>query len=447
MYNGPIMAGMWDNIFGGGADKLFEKADSLAREECWPEAISTIERAIQKMPDQDRAALADAERKLAEYTRAYKKHLAGAITLLADDGDREAAAELLDIALSFADDEDERKRFAALLALPPAVDAPPKEVELIDKRSSDVIGGLADSYSEVLEPGEKEAVFARPELFLRGFVLWNEGRFDESATLLRSFLEESPHDPYGLLFLGLSHSGRGDREEGARLLQEAIRYEPSLVLASLSLGLILKDLGRAEKSASVLEKLCAIVTEFPDQFSPRRREEVIFHTVSTLIESGDAARAEEIYVKVREEELFDEHLLLRARLAEAKGDLDDAARMWDEFLKPGMGGGGSIMGHSASSRGPAPADFEKGADFFSKQGDSTRAGKYYQRAALNLTQGAHAGGEGIPLGDLLRMRKKLALSLVSLGKRDEALRIADEMDQLEPPPPEAAEIREACGPE
>lgn len=440
------MTGLWNNLFGGGPEKLFEKAESLAREECWAEAIATLEQAKSKLPENDRAGLDEVDRLIERYVADYKEHLAEGIATLAADGDEEAAGDLLAVALSFAADENEKKKFESLLAVrDESAPVPSRKEAVADNRAVSIIRGLADSYSEPLEPKEKEAIFARPELFLRGFVLWNEGRFNEAAALLLAFLEESPHDPYGLLFLGLARAGGGAREEGARTLEEAVHYEPSLVLASLSLGIILKDLGRAMQSASVLEKLCAIVVRYPDQFGTRRREEVIFHTVDTLLAAKEVARAGEMYRAVTQNELFPAHLPLEARLAEGEGNNDAAGELWDAFLKPAAGGGGAIMGHGGQSRGPTPFDFEKGADFFRDRNDQKKAIYYYQRGALNLTHQANAHGEAVSLGDLLRIRKKLAFGLISLGKTEEAERIAEEMEQIQPPPPEAAEIRGRLG--
>ncbi len=459
------MTGMWNRFFGGGADKLFETAEALGRDECWPEAISTVEKALGRLPENDREGRARGEKLLAELTSNYKEHLVDAIATLEGDGDLDDARELLDIALSFAADDAEKARFETLLWRPnglartPAIAAgeaaattPGSETASdirakrasVDHRDDDLITALTDSYTEPLEEAEKEAIFARPVKFRRGFVLWSEGRFEDAAELLGEFIENAPHDPYGLLFLGLARAGSGAKEEGVKLLGEAIRSEPSLVLATLSRGIILKDLDRPREAADMLGKLCDIVLQYPDRFGPRRRADVLVHTIDALLSADDAAEAEKLYRKVRGEKLLDGDLSLEARIAEGLGDHDTAAAVWEVFLDP-QGVGGTIVGHGTARRGPEPADFERAADFFGRIGEWKKAATFYEKGALALTRAAQTTSEPIPLDELLRMRKKLAFALIAMGKEEDAERIAEEMERIDPVPAEAVEIRAKLG--
>ena len=239
-YNQSAMAGFWNNLFGGSPESLIGRADSLAAEELWPEAIETLEKALGRLPENDRATRAEMEGRIAAYVDGYQKQLAEAIPRLIEDGEGEQAEELLSIALAFARDEEEEQRLRTLSAAPVEVEAPEP---VIDPRPDHEIDALADSFAEALEPEEKEAVFARPVAFRRGFVLWNEGEYDRAGHALDEFLRQAPHDPYGYLFLGLTFAAAGRREEAEGALEKAVRHEPSLVLATLSLSIVRKELG------------------------------------------------------------------------------------------------------------------------------------------------------------------------------------------------------------
>ncbi len=446
------MAGFLQKMFGGGPEKLIDKSERMAADESWPEAIHVLEKALSQAPETDMSLRSDIERRIRDYSKSYRLHLMEAVESLLADGDREKAAQLSSIALSFTSDERERDRIREVVAEPdtteeetsdsvaPTTDEAPSVPEPNDDRSDIQIKGLADSYSEALEPDEKGAIFARPAMFLRGFVLWNEGRYEEARRAFMHFLADSPHDPFGLLYLGLSLHPLGRGEQAIDALEKSVRHEPSLAVAVMALAQIKRGSGMASEAADHLEKLYDVVKDDPDRFSDRRRDEVVFSTIASLIAAGRAERAESVYEFAIEKGFFGEHLPFEARFAAAGGNIDLATRKWELFLKAPIISG-SIMGQGASTRIPGPGDYEQAGDFFSEQHDHNRAANYYQKAALAITQRAHGSGEAIPLQLLLRYRKKLAFSFIGMENWNEAEAIAKEMERIEPPPPEAQDIR------
>ena len=80
------------------------------------------------------------------------------------------------------------------------------------------------------------------------------GRLAEAEAIYRQLLAISPQNPDLWHLLGVVAHGRGDFEEGRRLIQSAIDANPGAFIYHNNLGLVLTEMGRCEEAVGVLRE-------------------------------------------------------------------------------------------------------------------------------------------------------------------------------------------------
>jgi len=438
------MTSWFSSLFSKGPEKMLKDAEVLAEQERWPEALATLEKALDRAPKDSAWPAEEIRSRIQRYSVSYRDMLIDAIPRFLEEGNRAKAAELADTALTFADSEAERKKIQSLLRDPipkrkeEAFPAAPEESR--EKYPKELIDSLLHGYLEAEEPAEQEEILRRPLVFQRAFVLWHQGEAEDAMRAAEEHLEKQPNDPYGLLYLGLSRGALGKVDEAAEAMELALRIDPSLLSGTLGLAAMERQRGNWRRAITLLEKASKEVRDDPERFGERRRDETLLLTLQVLLEAGKTERAESFYRELRREKILPVMPPLEARLAEARGALDEAERAWDSFLRE-TPGTGTITGHGSRATATGPAELEEAGDFFERRAKLKKAAGLYQRAALLFTQRVHYGGEALPMENLFRLKKKMAFLLIEMGKYEEAEDLAAEMEQEEPPPPEAAEIR------
>jgi hypothetical protein len=428
--------------FGKSPEKRIEDAERFAAEERWPEAIDILEKALRAAP-KDRGALrAEIERRIARYSESYLSVLEEGILRSVDEGNIEKAEELADIAVEFARDEEKKRALRELVRKAPETLSVRQEEPPPDSLSDELIDSLLHGYIEGLDAGEREEILKRPFGFQKAFVLWQEGNVEASRRAAEEYAARNARDAYGHLVLGFALAAGGRTDEAAGAFETAHALDSSLLQAALGLAAMERRRGNLPRAVALLNETVAKIRSEPGRHGERRREEAFLLDLQMLAEANEGERAEKLYRELREEGLLSEMLPVEARLAEARGDYEAAAAMWDRHLmaRPGMG---SITGHGARAAAAGPDDYEDAADFHRRRGTLKRALDLYERAALLVTERVYYSGEKIPASDLFRIKKKSALVLLEMGKRKEAERIAEELERARPVPPEASEIREA----
>ena len=74
------------------------------------------------------------------------------------------------------------------------------------------------------------------------------GHINEAEGLYESALEQSPHDPDALHFLGVLRHGQGRSAEAVRLIRRALQVKSSYLPARINLGNVLKEAERYEEA-------------------------------------------------------------------------------------------------------------------------------------------------------------------------------------------------------
>ncbi|MFH1277250.1 MAG: hypothetical protein ABIK65_02585 [Candidatus Eisenbacteria bacterium] len=438
------MAGWLGSVFGKDPGKLLENAERFAGLERWPEAIDSLEKALAHASRGKPGIDAVIRRRLREYSDAYVTQMEQAIPLFLEDGNREKAEEFAEIAITFTEDESRRTAIRGLLARAKPAKKPPAPPPRPEKYADELIDSLLYGYLESLEPEEREQVEKRPLAFQRAFVYWHQGEPEEARRAAEDHLSKAIDDPWGHLYLGLSLASLDLADEAARAFEAAAGLDPSLLPATLGLAAMERQRGNGDRALELLDKATKTVRAHPDRFGEKRRDDVFQTTLQVLAESGRHKWAGELYGELRREGLIPLNLAFEARLAEARGDLGGAAARWDTLLGSRSGGaGGSITGHGFAGGAAGPADHEEAADFFHRAGEGKRAFDLYQKAALHVTDRIHFHDEESLMPHLFRLKKKIALLSLEIGRPNEARAIADELAGLDEPPPELDEIRRA----
>ncbi len=437
---------LFGSLFPKNPQKQMNRAERLASEERWPEAIELLEQSLRRVPP---LAADTMRRKIREYSDAYLALLEEAIPRLLEEKNREKAEEFAEIAASFTDDEKRKKAIRALVTKSRTAGAefdddggaPPEEP---DPLPNELIDSLLHGYIDSLEPDEKEEILQRSFAFQKAFVLWHQGMPAAAARAAEEHLSKRTDDAWGHLYLGLSLANLDETDRAALAFEAAIGLDPGLITASLGLAAMERRRENLDRSVELLERVTGEILADPDRFGEKKRDEVFQTTLQVLVEARRFDRAEELYGGLREKGLVAELIPYEARLAEARGDRDGAIGRWEYLLKT-LPAGGAIMGHSAQAAAVGPEELEEAADFFHRDGDEKRAVDLYKRAALDLTQKIHFAGERIPISHLFRLKKKAAFLLIESGRASEAEQIAEELERLDPVPPVAVEIRKKLG--
>lgn len=437
------MAGWFGSKFAKGPEKLVAEAKRFAAGERWPEAIDSLEKALARAAQGPPGYDAVIRGLIDRYSEAYVAQLEEAIPRFLEDGNREKAAEFVEIALTFTNDEERRASIGAMLAAHKREKDETRAPRRPDMYPPELIDSLMHGYLESLEPAEQVEVQKRSFTFQKAFVYWHQGEAEEARIAAEDHLARSTDDAWGHLYLGLSLASLDRTDDAVRALEAAVGLDPSLLPATLALAGVERHRENWERAIELLETASNRVRSYTDLFSEKRRDEVWQTMLQVFVEAGRPERAERLYATLRGEGKIAENLAIEARLAEARGDEEDAADRWETLLGARPTGGGTITGHGSGGAVAGPAEHEEAADFYYRRGDGKRAMRHYERAALQITERIHYAGEDLPEAHLFRLKKKYALAAIGIGRFGEAKAVADELARLESPPPELDEIRRA----
>ncbi len=116
-----------------------------------------------------------------------------------------------------------------------------------------------------------------------GYLLWSQGKYEESADEFRAELANVPQHAQALVYLADSDIKLGHRDQALDLLQEAIRLEPGLAMAHLDLGIVYADTGNQDGALREL-KLAAKLN--PDNVNVHWRLARLYRTMGKKAEAN-----------------------------------------------------------------------------------------------------------------------------------------------------------------
>ncbi|MBN1826487.1 MAG: hypothetical protein JW958_09480 [Candidatus Eisenbacteria bacterium] len=430
------MAAFWKKDPG----KMKDQAVRLAETGRWPEAIETLEAALRHIPKGGDPVRFEIEKLLKEYGAAHRAFLIETITRLFEEGNREKAKDLAEVAEAFSRTEAEREEIRALVRAHPRIDArkfekPPTP----DRYPPELVDSLLQGYIELADPVERRALESRPLSFQKAFVLWHQGEPEGAREAAEEYLSKRMDDPFGQILLGLSLLALGEDDRAFPLIETAAAADPPPIRALVALAGLERQKENRDRAADIMEKAVALVRAAPDDFGERRREEVYSLALQLLAEAERLDRAEELYVELREEKALEENLIFEANIHEVRGDVDEAAAAWNLLIGANPMSS-AIIGHGSGSR-VSYDNLEAAGDFFQRNARLKRALDLYRGAALLYTSRIHENDNEFTLEPLVRLKAKIALLLMETFKWGEAEQMVLELESIDPPPPQAAELR------
>ncbi len=314
---------------------------------------------------------------------------------------------------------------------------------------------------------------ARRSRYIEALYALIDGRKDDAYTLLTSAVRNGEDDVDAYIQLGDLMRERGQAEKALQL-HRGLTVRSDLGLddektVQLSIAEDLAALGKTERAVAALEtvrkkrrdadvlatlhRLYNIQGDFEsaygalrelsridDSVTPRMRASYLASVACALIDSGDSDRAGKYLDKARKEDrACTGALYLSAGLAMDSGDLDRAARRWEELLSIDMGYFPEVAARLEK------ALFESGR-FDELEGILSRLLAEYPSDSLLLASlaGFYSKKGEISRGiDLLESDRgriagdnNLVVSLASLyiknGRTDEALSVLEENDRIPP---------------
>ncbi|RMG89424.1 MAG: tetratricopeptide repeat protein [Candidatus Dadabacteria bacterium] len=356
-----------------GAEGLAETGRKLARQGRWGEALSHLEAAAQA-PD----APPGLEGEIRECRRALAALNLDEAEACLNAGDPERAREHLALVREFGLDEAElvaraqdlearlgprpeaeprpQPRFASPCACGAPCASEPDPHEAVESGPD---ADLFEFYLDALEPSERAVLDGLGEAFRVGFVALQQGEADEARPWLERAEAEHPDAPGVQYAFGILHLLTGELEAAEDRIRRALEAAPDLAPAVHHLADGLRDGGRPERAAELLE---AWLAEHPGDGAAWLRLGAL------RLDAGDPAAALEALDRAQAALPEDrpEPQLLRARALEATGRTDDALAALREVLarRPDLVEALVPMGRILLGKGGAHA--ERAAEVFKR---------------------------------------------------------------------------------